>query len=429
MKINVKARPARDHPGAASAQRGQAGALRQRSGVKTEGAALTVNGGQTRTANGLIWLADSAGFDRFCADGYVRLSACPEIMTGVDTIASLIGAMTIYLMENTDRGDVRVRDSLSELVDIAPNRYMTRSALIQWIVRTLYLDGRGNAVIFPRTERGQLRELIPIPAPYVSYVPVGLWDYMIAINGAEFRPSDLLHFTLNPGSVFPWLGEGPAPSLNDVAANLKEAAKTTRGFMKSEYKPSLIVKADGVDGLDTPEGRKKVLDNFVRSSDAGEPWLLPAEQFEVKEIRPLSLSDLALADFVKLDKETVAAVLGVPAFVLGVGEFKRDQWNNFISAYIMPKAKMIEQVLTRGLVMDPRQFFRFNPRSLYSYDLKDLANIAGSMAVRGLMTGNEARDWIGLDPKDGLDDLAILENFIPRDRIGDQEKLTGGENS
>lgn len=378
----------------------------------------------------MVWLTDNPGFESLRCQGYTTLAESPEVSTAVNTIARLIGSMTIHLMANQVNGDVRILNALSRVVDIEPNRYMTRSNFIQWIVRTMLMDGRGNAVVWPRTEGGALRELVPIPPAYTAFIPDGLYGYRISIAGEEYDPAQLLHFAVNPGSFFPWLGMGFTMTLADVANNLKQAAATERGFMESKWKPSLIVKVDGLfDELSTPDGRKKLLDDYVTTNEAGQPWLIPAEQFEVQEVKPLTLSDLALADFVKLDKRSVAAILGVPAFVLGVGEFKRDEWNSFISTTIMPLAQGIQQELTRKLLIEPQQYFRFSSRSLYNYDLKELAEVADGQYVRGIMTGNEVRDWLGMSPMDGLDELIILENYIPRGMVGDQAKLTGGGES
>lgn len=366
--------------------------------------------------------------DLLCS-GYTSLAHNPEVATAVDTIAKLIGSMTIHLMENTPDGDIRVRNELARKVDIDPNPYMTRSNFVHWIVKTMLLDGAGNAVVYPRTRRGLLRELVPVPPAYVSYIQDG-WGYRLTIGGKEYDPADLLHFVANPGELYPWWGTGYRVALRDVANNLKQAANTEKGFMSSKWKPSIIVKVDAlVEEFSGKEGRKRLLDEYIESGEAGEPWLIPANQFQVEQVKPLTLSDLALADFVKLDKATVAAILGVPPFVLGVGEFRRDAWNNFISGQIMPLAKGIEQELTRKLLYDPNWFFRFNARSLYNYDLTDLAKIADDQFVRGIMTGNEVRDWLGMSPKAGLDQLVLLENYLPIDRLGDQKKLVqnGGD--
>lgn len=376
----------------------------------------------------VIMLADSEAFDSLACSGYTNLDQNPEVTTAVDTIARLIGAMTIHLMRNTERGDERVLNGLSRIVDIEPNRYMTRSNFVRWIVRTMLLEGRGNAVVWPRTGGGYLQELIPIPPAYAAFYPDGEWGYQVEIAGAPYDPDSVLHFAANPGDIYPWLGRGYQLTLSDVADNLKQAAATEKGFMSSKWKPSLIVKVDALTKeFHSPAGRQKLLDEYVKSGSAGEPWLIPAAQFDVQQVKPLTLSDLALADFVKIDKQTVAAILGVPPFVLGVGEFRRDAWNSFISTTIMPIAQGIQQELTRKLLYAPDLYFRFNSRSLYNYDLKELAAVADDQYIRGIMTGNEVRDWLNLSPMDGLDELIILENYIPRGMIGEQNKLGGGE--
>lgn len=375
----------------------------------------------------LVWLTDSTGFDSLECKGYTRLSQNPEVLTAVDTIARLIGAMTIHLMQNTERGDIRVINGLSNVVDIQPNKYMTRSNFVRWIVRTMLLDGDGNAVVYPKTRAGYLQELIPIPAAYTAFVPDGDFSYKVMIDGKEYKPDRVLHFVANPGDeYFPWLGVGYRVALASVANNLKQAAATERGFMSSKWKPSLIVKVDAlVDEFSSPAGRQKLLENYAQSGEAGEPWLIPAEQFEVQQVKPLTLSDLALADFVKLDKQTVATILGVPPFVLGVGEFKRDEWNNFINATIMPIAQNIQQELTRKLLYSPDYYFRFNSRSLMNYDLTELVTAGAEMVDRMAMRRNEWRDWLGLPPDADMDDLLILENYLRENRL--QESLEGGD--
>lgn len=354
----------------------------------------------------------------------------------MDTIARLVASMTIHLMQNTDEGDIRLKNGLSRLLDITPNSYMTRAQFIHWIVRTLYLEGNGNAVVRVKTSedagRGFVDSLDPVQPGRVSFVPDG-WSYRIVVDGVEHGPGeDMLHFTLGAGGAYPWLGTGYRVSLAEVANNLKQAAATEKGFMASKWKPSIIVKVDALtDEFASPEGRKKLLESYAMSGDAGEPWLIPAEQFSVEQVKPLTLSDLALDAMVTLDKRTVASVLGIPPFVLGVGEFSRDAWNNFISATIMPLARGIEQVMTRGILHAPGWYFRFNSWSLYSYSITELVSAGAEMVDRMALRRNEWRGWLNLPPDAEMGELLALENYLPADRLGDQGKLIqkgGNEN-
>ena len=380
----------------------------------------------------VAWLCSQEAFDTLTCQGYTNLADNPEIITAVNKIAKLIGSMTIHLMQNTDDGDVRIRNELSRKIDINPNENMTRSLFVQWIVSTLYLYGAGNAVVWPQFRRGYLRDLKPVPPAMVSFIPDGIWDYRVQINGKEYDPDEVLHFVLNPGNYYPWRGQGLQVALKDVANNLKQAAATEKGFMQSKWKPSIIVKVDSLtEEFASPEGRSRLLHDYIDTTEAGEPWMIPAEQFSIEQIKPLSLSDLALADMVQLDKKTVASILGVPPFVLGVGDFHQDEWNNFIDSTIMPVALMIQQELTKKLLYSPDLYFKFNQRSLYTYSLQETISAGAEMVDRMALRRNEWRDWVGLPPDKEMTELLALENYLPADKLGDQGKLVhnteGGE--
>ncbi|MBR3280024.1 MAG: phage portal protein [Lachnospiraceae bacterium] len=369
-----------------------------------------------------------SGDDAICIPGYTSLDQNPEIMTACRTIAELIGSLTIHLMANTERGDIRVVNELSRAIDINPMYNMTRSTWMENIVMNLLLYGEGNSIVWPHTWDGIIRSLEPIAASRVSLQNVGFRDYQILIDGKAHDPENMLHFVYNPDKYYPWKGQGLKTTLKDVAANLKQAAATEKGFMESKWKPSLIVKVDAmVEEFSGPEGRKKLREDYLETGEVGAPWIIPAEQFEVQEVRPLSLSDLAISDMVQIDKRTVASIVGVPPFIVGVGEYSKDAWNSFVLNKVRPICIGIQQELTKKLILSPKMYLRFNYRSLLDWDIKTIYDVFGGLSDKGIVTGNEVRDILGMAPMDGLDELSVLENYIPRDKIGDQSKLTGGE--
>ena len=196
--------------------------------------------------------------------------------------------------------------------------------------------------------------------------------------------------------------------------HLRTAALNRSGYMSSKWKPSLIVKVDASnEEFSSPEGRKKLREDYLEGSEAGEPWILPFDSFEVQQVKPLSLNDLAINDNIQLDRKMVASIIGIPPFLLGVGDFNQPEYNNFISRSVLPIAKEIEQELTRKLILSPKMYLKFNIKSLYQYDIETLSNIYDNNYKMGVVTGNEVRDVLSLTPMDGLDELVMLENYIP----------------
>ena len=374
---------------------------------------------QKRSSVGL-WLGSSD----CCPAGYTRLSDNPEVVTACRRIAELVGMLTIHIMENTESGDKRIINELSAKLDINPNPAMTRKTFIEAIVMNLLLYGDGNSIVQVNTHDGYLGSLEPIPASMVSFTPVGVNDYVVNVNGKAYDKDDVLHFRINTDPTYLWKGRGFRVILSDLIGNLAQARKTEKAFFRSEYKPSLVVKVDALtEEFASAEGRQRLIDSYMKPAEPGQPWVIPAEQFQVEQVKPLSLDDLAMADTVKIDKQTVASIIGVPAFLLGAGDYNQKEWNNFINTQLKSIVMGIQQEMTRKLIISPKWYVRFNIMSLLDWDLQTISSVFCALGDRGYVDGNEVRDKLGLSPREGLDELKVLENYIPWDMSALQKKL------
>lgn len=380
---------------------------------------------QKDVSDTMSWFLSDDAYNSLCVAGYTRLSDNAEFQTGINVIADLVSDMSIMLIANTENGDKRIHNELSRVIDIHPHPMLTRKKLMKFIVYNLLIDG--NQITYPNVDRnGLLVSLNPKRSSQVRLEDYGN-DYSIVIDGINYTYDEVLHFSLNPRADSLFIGQGYQIQLSDVLNNIKQANATKNAYMSSEWMPPIIISVDtNVTGLNTKEGRDKILDSYIKN-DKGKPWLIPGTSMDVKQVKPLTLTDIAVNENVEIDKKTVAAVLGVPSFLLGIGEFNMNEFNNFISRTIKPIARTIEQELTRKLIISDKWYLKFNTRSLYDYDLESLTSHTLEMVKYGLMSRNEGRERFDLNAVEGLDEILVLENMIPIDESGNQKKLKDKE--
>ena len=228
--------------------------------------------------------------------GYTPIWQTPEVSACVAEYAELISNMAIHMMANTENGDVRVRNGLSRMIDVTPNKVMTRKQWIYHMVTVLLTTGDGNYIALPRyTREGLLSEIVPVPPSAVSLMADGD-GYRIEIGGVSYRPDEVIHVAINPDPEQPWRGRGWRVGLRDVVSSLAAANDARTGLMRSPS-PALIIKVDGLsDELDTQEGRASIREKYFEAKDKSAPWVIPAEVFDVTQVKPLSMTDLAIRD-------------------------------------------------------------------------------------------------------------------------------------
>ena len=374
-----------------------------------------------------FWLQGEDAKNVLVPQGYIPLTKNEEIRKCIHKIADLVSSMTIMLMENGTDGDIRLKNELSKKIDVYPNHYMVRKNFIYKVVADMIATG--NSVVMPKVQDGLLDNLTIWDINQVSFYG-DTESYYIQYKLQKFDPDEVLHFVLIPDDLLPYKGQGFIPIVKDTIANIVQANTTKTGFLQSKWRPSLIIKVESdAEGMQIKDEREKILNSYVGDTENGEPWIVPASEIDVKEVRPLSLQDLAIQESIELDKKAVASAFGVPAFMMGVGAFNKDEFNNFISAVIMPIAKVIEQEMTKKLVYSPTWYFRFNAKSLMQYDLGELTTHVKEMVAGGMMNRNEGRNSFVLSHVDGLNEFVVLENYIPVADVGNQKKLKGGDES
>lgn len=372
-----------------------------------------------------LWMAGKE--EILCIPGYTSLAKNEEVRKCIHKVADRVSSMTIKLYENTENGDKRIKNELSRMIDIQPNKFLNRKLFIYKIVTDMMIFG--NSVVIPKYAGTLLDDLEICNMNSVLFRKTSD-GYLIDYRGSIYLPNEVLHFVLIPDDDEPWRGQGYAMTFKETLLNLAQANATKTAFLKSKWKPSVIISIDS-DAEEIRDGtkRREIINSYTDDTDAGEPWLIPAGEIEVKEIRPLTLQDLAINDSITLDKKTVAAGLGVPPFMVGIGDFKKDSYNNFITTEVMSIGEIIAQQLTSQLVYKHNWYFKLSRQSLMQYDLPELTSFTGELVKIGSMNRNEQRSYFNLEPKEGLDEFTPLENYIPVADLGKQKKLNqeGGE--
>lgn len=356
--------------------------------------------------------------------GYHRLIDSPEVSACINRISAIISSTPIYLMENTKKGDIRIHDGMSRLVDIDPWPGMaTRSTWMDWIVSTLLGEGNGNACVLPEVEGGQFSCLRPMPGA-VPLPAANPDEYYVSWRGMRYHPSEVLHFRLFTDPTYPWKGRGYRIQLKQVVEALENSDAIKKSLTSPDYKPPLCVFVNSETDLSDEETRETFRKKYLKDSGDGKPWILPADLVKIEQVRPLTLADLAIKDTVELDKRTVASIMGVPPYFVGLGNYDPKAHNGFIRTEIVHIASVIEQQLTQKLLENPKRYYKISRRRLYDYDLKTIVDIDCALADRGYLNGDEVREDVDRDPV-GLTDRKVLENYIPYDMSGKQKKLTG----
>jgi HK97 family phage portal protein len=210
-------------------------------------------------------------------------------------------------------------------------------------------------------------------------------------------------------------------------------------IMQNGAKPSGIFYTDQV----IPDAKFKEIASRIketwnamtgsRASDpskAGQGMLLD-QGMKYDAIKMLTLQDAEAAALKEQTMKRICGLFGVPPAMLGIADQKynntQTMLDEFYKTVMYPTVISLEQKLKQHLLKGyPNLCVRFDTKDFLKGAALDQMNFVTSGVKAGIMTVNEAREYMNMPEIDGGDILAPLDNKADKPIAGTSPQDTGG---
>jgi phage portal protein BeeE len=389
------------------------------------------------TRNGKVGIVKSHDFfTNDCSDGnYIPLIRNDTVYSCINYVATIVASISIKQYEYNETGGKKsIYDGLTRILNDLPNDTQTRYTFMHDLVSRILIDGEAYAIMVPQKITVQGEKKIGI-GQIILVDGVNSLNGKYFANGQSIDPKDLMIFTNSSISVT------LSALLKEVIKNLSLGDETKSVFYSGAYMPNLLFKVNSDSDLwDTEKsevdesGRpivtetrvEKIINRFFKPKK-GNPIVIPDGKFEMEQIKPLSMKDIALNESIQLDKKRVASIIGVPGYVVGEGVFTEVEFTHFVSTKIAPLCIMIEKELTRKILFSNTRAFSFNVNSLLRGKPSERLAIYQTMGTLGAITSNEVRESEGFDWLEGGDEIIIIGGGVAETLSNINKKSEGGD--
>lgn len=249
--------------------------------------------------------------------------------------------------------------------------------------------------------------------------PLGYFQRIPGRDTVEFSKDEVIHTKLSDDPEFEMFGLSPLDIIirTEVIADLAAAISNRTIFENDQIPPIMYLFEDFI----ADDEIKAIKQELKKGHEGARNRHRNLYLRGIKDVKPIAITNQE-AEFMKLRSlatEKVCAAFGVPKSIMG---YRDTAYGGSATASIMDQRSMYEltiEPLERMFEMYVNSYllprlgilktrFHFNPTS--TEDIDKINEYARENAKDGIITANEARKKIGLDPFDGnvfADELLI----------------------
>lgn len=352
---------------------------------------------------------------------------CSALTASVRILSAVISTapLGVYAKLGPDAFELAESHSIHKLISLAPNPTTTSAEWRRQMVgRMLRTKGSFDQILL--NSKDEVLGLIPLAPDKVEIVDSGMEQAF------KVTKKDGSVVTLPSREVLyiPYLFDGLSlgEHANKAAQLAASADAFAQRFFSSGGLQQLALETDQVVQPDkkreiVEQLHKNLLDGKVPFTDAGTKLKALNVKFE----------EVQLKDTRTFQAREVARIIGVQPHL--IGDLERSTNNNieqqsieFVNFTVHPLVTAIEQRLDMSL-FGPREggryCARFDLSGLTQADWESTADGSSRMVTAGIMTPNEGRRRIGLNPHPLGDKLYIQGAMMPIDKVGQMEAPNG----
>jgi HK97 family phage portal protein len=377
-------------------------------------------------------LVHGPGTPPWTPDGYGGSGAAQNsaVFACLQVLATAIGEPSLEVYRDTPAGRVEVEASpLGDLLE-RPNPAFALDTLLGYVAVCLSVDGNAywRKLRAGDPETGNVVELWPIsPTRIAPFTADGTNDFITAYRYhyapgkyVDLSTGNVVHFRLGIDDQDHRKGSAPLRRLYREIASDEQATRYADRLLANLAINGLTLSFDkdspAIDQTTADELKGRIQAAYGGDNVGGAAVLSPGASLTALGFSPEQMDMKTLH---RVPEERISAVLGVPAIVAGLGAgLDHATYSNvaqareaFTETKLLPLWKSIAADLTLQLVPD----FTSDPDVCVEFDTSEvraLADDQNALALRlktlvetGIISVDEARAEIGLEPRGGADGI------------------------
>lgn len=301
-----------------------------------------------------------------------------------------------------------------------PNPYHSFDEIIQHVVQSLILTGNAFVGIEDEDVETEIGlELWPLETKKMELVKDSTKGYPVAFlydpQVAKIRyETDQMWYTRLYNLNDPYYGRGRITPIHKQILTDYYVDLYHKGYFKNGAVPGGVLSTEQPLADDAIEITKKEWNRTYQGAEKANSVAVLGSGVQYQTITP-PLKDMAFQDLIRLNREKIYAVIGIPPSVGGVYEYANYanamiQEKTYWRHTLIPLARIIASTLTRQVM-----YKRFDDDHRFEFDLSNVealqedrlekAKTYTTLVQGGIITPNEARKEYDLEPLESGDEL------------------------